>query len=60
MIFLIKDLFDIVTIKDTNEINTLWFNTISYLVSKSEIYFNLILNYIFNNLYIQDNLLDYY
>ena len=53
-----KDLFDIVTIKDTNEINTLWFNTISYLVSKSKIYFNLILNYIFNNLYIQDNLLD--
>ncbi len=53
-----KDLFDIVTIEGTNEINTLWFNTISYLISKSKIYFNLILNYIFNNLYIQDNLLD--
>lgn len=53
-----KNLFDIVTIKDTNEINTLWFNTISYLISKSKIYYDLVLNYVFSNLHLQDNLLD--
>ena len=53
-----KDLFNIVTVEETGEINTLWFNTISYLMSKSEVYYNLILEYIFNNLKNNDNLLD--
>lgn len=53
-----KDLFNIVTVEETGEINTLWFNTISYLMSKSEVYYNLILKYIFNNLKNNDNLLD--
>lgn len=52
-----KDLFNIVTINDF-EINTLWFNTLSYLMCKSPIYSDLILNYLFNNLNEQDNLLD--
>ena len=53
-----QDLFDIVTLKDSNNINTLWFNTISYLVSKSRVYSDLILKYIYNNIKYQDNLLD--
>lgn len=53
-----KDLFDIVAIDNTNEINTLWFNTLSYLICKSKIYNDLVLNYVFNNLYMQENLLD--
>ena len=53
-----KDLFDIVTLRESEEINVLWFNTISYLVSKSRIYYELIINYIFNNLHSHDNLLD--
>lgn len=53
-----KDLFNIVTVEKNGEINTLWFNTISYLMSKSEVYYNLILEYIFNNMKNNDNLLD--
>lgn len=53
-----KDLFDMVTFGENNEINPLWFNTISYLTSISDIYYNLIINYVLNNLKSNDNLLE--
>lgn len=52
-----SNLYDIVSINN-KEINPFWFNTISYLISGSNIYKKLILNYIYNNIEKEDNLLD--
>lgn len=53
-----KDLYEIVTNEKGNEIDSLWFNTITYLVAKSKFYKELILNYIYNNLEEQDSLIE--
>lgn len=53
-----RDLFEIINDGDNTEISTFWFNTLSYLINKSNIYGKLILEYIYNNLEKQDNLLD--
>lgn len=53
-----KDLFDMVTFGENNEINPLWFNTISYLTSMSDIYYDLIINYVLNNFKKNDNLFE--
>lgn len=54
-----KELFDIVSIANTGEIDSFWFNTLSYLICKSKVYYDLILNYTFKKLSFQDNLLDF-
>lgn len=54
-----QDLFEIVSDENSKELNTLWFNTLTYLIYKSEIYNELILNYVFNNFQVQENLLDF-
>lgn len=45
-------------INEENEIDSFWFNTITYLVCESKIYRKLILEYIYNNIEKQDNLIN--
>ena len=45
-------------INEENEIDSFWFNTITYLVCESQIYRKLILEYIYNNIEKQDNLIN--
>lgn len=45
-------------INEEKEIDSFWFNTITYLVCESKIYRKLILEYIYNNIEKQDNLIN--
>lgn len=52
-----EHLYNIV-INEEKEIDSFWFNTITYLVCESKIYRRLILEYIYNNIEEQDNLIN--
>lgn len=52
-----SDLYKIV-INENKEIDPFWFNTIAYLVCEHEVYRKLILEYVYNNIEKQDNLLN--
>lgn len=45
-------------VNEEKEIDSFWFNTITYLVCESKIYRKLILEYIYNNIEGQDNLIN--
>lgn len=45
-------------VNEEREIDSFWFNTITYLVCESKIYRKLILEYIYNNIEEQDNLIN--
>lgn len=52
-----SDLFEMVS-NGENEINPFWFNTLSYVVLADETYRRLILDYIYNNILNEDNLIN--
>ncbi len=47
-----------IVINENKEIDPFWFNTISYIVCESEVYRKLILEFVYNNIEKQDNLLN--